>query len=53
MGGGWLADRFRIKRVLIGMYLLAAASISLLGQPTAVMRERHGAVVEEMREVGV
>lgn len=33
VGGGWLADRFRIKRVLIGMYLLAAASISLLGQP--------------------
>ncbi|HRP24746.1 MFS transporter [Thauera sp.] len=30
---GTLADRIRIKRVLIGMYLLAAASISLLGQP--------------------
>ncbi|NML28867.1 MFS transporter [Zoogloea dura] len=33
VGGGWLADRFRIKHVLVGMYLLAAVSISLLGQP--------------------
>ena len=33
VGGGWLADRFSIKSVLIGMYLLAAISISLLGQP--------------------
>jgi MFS transporter, AAHS family, benzoate transport protein len=30
-GGGWLADRFHIKRVLVGMYLLAAVSIALLG----------------------
>ena len=39
VGGGWLADRFRIKRVLVGMYLLAAVSISLLGQamPTALL----------------
>ncbi|MEJ8859171.1 MFS transporter [Variovorax robiniae] len=31
IGGGWLADRFHIKRVLISMYLLAAISITLLG----------------------
>jgi AAHS family benzoate transporter-like MFS transporter len=31
VGGGWLADRFHIKRVLVGMYLLAAVSIALLG----------------------
>jgi AAHS family benzoate transporter-like MFS transporter len=31
VGGGWLADRFHIKRVLIGMYALAAVSITLLG----------------------
>src|SRR5437867_8384243 len=31
IGGGWLADRFHIKYVLIGMYLLAAVSITLLG----------------------
>lgn len=33
LGGGWLADRFRIKYVLIVMCLLAFASITLLGQP--------------------
>ncbi len=33
VGGGWLADRFRIKHVLISMYVLAAVSITLLGQP--------------------
>lgn len=33
IGGGWLADRLHIKRVLVGMYLLAAVSITLLGQP--------------------
>lgn len=33
IGGGWLADRFHIKYVLIGMYLLAAVSITLLGHP--------------------
>ena len=33
LGGGWLADRFRIKHVLVVMCLLAFASISLLGQP--------------------
>jgi AAHS family benzoate transporter-like MFS transporter len=33
VGGGWLADRFHIKVVLVGMYLLAAVSISLLGYP--------------------
>ena len=33
IGGGWLADRFHIKYVLVGMYLLAAVSISLLGFP--------------------
>lgn len=33
IGGGWLADRFHIKYVLVGMYLLAAASITLLGYP--------------------
>ncbi|MFS2006890.1 MFS transporter [Duganella sp. CT11-25] len=31
VGGGWLADRFHIKYVLIGMYGLAAVSITLLG----------------------
>jgi AAHS family benzoate transporter-like MFS transporter len=31
VGGGWLADRFHIKRVLIAFYALAAVSITLLG----------------------
>jgi AAHS family benzoate transporter-like MFS transporter len=31
IGGGWMADRFNIKYVLIAMYALAAISISLLG----------------------
>lgn len=33
VGGGWLADRFNIKHVLVGMYALAAVSITLLGFP--------------------
>ncbi len=33
VGGGWLADRFHIKYVLVGMYGLAAVSITLLGHP--------------------
>jgi AAHS family benzoate transporter-like MFS transporter len=33
VGGGWLADRFHIKYVLVGMYALAAVSITLLGTP--------------------
>ncbi|KWR74967.1 MFS transporter [Cupriavidus sp. IDO] len=33
IGGGWLADRLPIKYVLIGMYGLAAVSITLLGYP--------------------
>ncbi|WP_306391651.1 MFS transporter [Telluria beijingensis] len=33
VGGGWLADRFHIKYVLVGMYALAAVSIALLGYP--------------------
>ncbi|MGO4815713.1 MFS transporter [Cupriavidus sp. 2MCAB6] len=33
IGGGWLADRFNIKYVLVGMYALAAVSITLLGYP--------------------
>ncbi|VWL88532.1 MFS transporter [Burkholderia lata] len=39
IGGGWLADRFNIQRVLIGMYLVAAVSIALLGYnaPTALL----------------
>ncbi|WP_020656806.1 MFS transporter [Massilia niastensis] len=39
IGGGWLADRFHIKRVLICMYALAGLSISLLGYriPTAAL----------------
>jgi AAHS family benzoate transporter-like MFS transporter len=39
VGGGALADRFPIKRVLAGMYLAAAVSITLLGQglPTAAL----------------
>jgi AAHS family benzoate transporter-like MFS transporter len=35
VGGGWLADRFHIKYVLVGMYSLAAVSITLLGYPVA------------------
>lgn len=39
VGGGWLADRFSIKHVLVGMYALAAVSITLLGVkvPTPVL----------------
>lgn len=39
VGGGWLADRFHIKHVLVGMYSLAAVSITLLGYkfPTEVL----------------
>ena len=39
IGGGWPADKLHIKWVLVGMYVLAALSISLLGQPlpTAVL----------------
>lgn len=39
IGGGWLADRFNIKYVLVGMYALAAVSITLLGfkVPTAAL----------------
>lgn len=39
IGGGLMADRLPIKHVLIGMYLLAAVSISLLGYrlPTEAM----------------
>lgn len=37
--GGWLADRFHIKYVLVGMYLVAAVSITLLGykMPTEIL----------------
>lgn len=31
ISGGWLADRFHIKGVLMGMHALAAVSISMLG----------------------
>jgi AAHS family benzoate transporter-like MFS transporter len=39
IAGGWLADRFRIKVVLVGMFALAAVSITLLGVklPTPVL----------------
>jgi AAHS family benzoate transporter-like MFS transporter len=39
IAGGWLADRFHIKFVLIGMYALAAVSITLLGvkMPTSAL----------------
>jgi AAHS family benzoate transporter-like MFS transporter len=39
VGGGLLADRFHIKYVLVGMYALAAVSITLLGYkvPTEVL----------------
>lgn len=39
VGGGWLADRFNIKHVLVGMYALAGVSITLLGYkvPTEVL----------------
>jgi AAHS family benzoate transporter-like MFS transporter len=33
IGGGWLADRLPIKKVLVGMYALAAVAITLLGHP--------------------
>ncbi|MCU6499042.1 MFS transporter [Rugamonas sp. A1-17] len=35
VGGGWMADRFHIKHVLVAMYALAAVSISLLGYPVS------------------
>jgi MFS transporter, AAHS family, benzoate transport protein len=35
VGGGWLADKFHIKYVLVAMYALAAVSISLLGYPVS------------------
>ncbi|MDB5746455.1 MAG: transporter [Massilia sp.] len=35
VGGGWLADKFHIKYVLVSMYALAAVSISLLGYPVS------------------
>ena len=35
VGGGWLADKFHIKWVLVAMYALAAVSISLLGYPVS------------------
>jgi AAHS family benzoate transporter-like MFS transporter len=35
VGGGWLADRFHIKHVLMAMYALAAVSITLLGYPVS------------------
>jgi AAHS family benzoate transporter-like MFS transporter len=35
VGGGWLADRFHIKYVLVAMYALAAVSITLLGYPVS------------------
>lgn len=39
ISGGWLADRFHIKGVLMGMHALAAISISMLGYklPTAAL----------------
>ncbi|WP_354685175.1 MFS transporter [Cupriavidus necator] len=39
IGGGWLADRFHIKHVLVVFFALAAVSISLLGYkvPTGVL----------------
>ncbi|KVC62220.1 MFS transporter [Burkholderia ubonensis] len=39
IGGGWMADRFPVKTVLVSMYLLAAVSITLLGykMPTALL----------------
>lgn len=39
IGGGWLADRFHIKHVLVAFYALAAVSITLLGYkvPTEIL----------------
>ena len=39
IGGGWLADRFHIKYVLMSFYALAAVSITLLGvkMPTELL----------------
>lgn len=39
VGGGWIGDRLGLRRVLIVFFLLAAASISLLGfkSPTAIL----------------
>ncbi|PLP96754.1 MFS transporter [Cupriavidus pauculus] len=35
IGGGWLSDRFHIKYVLMSFFVLAAVSISMLGQPVS------------------
>ena len=39
IGGGWLGDRFRLDRVLVAFFAMAAVSISLLGlkSPTPVL----------------
>ncbi|MBN9697243.1 MAG: aromatic acid/H+ symport family MFS transporter [Zoogloea sp.] len=39
IGGGWLADRFHIKHVLVAFYALATVSITLLGYkvPTEIL----------------
>ncbi|MFS8980822.1 MFS transporter [Cupriavidus necator] len=36
VSGGWLADRFHIKYVLIFFFALAAVSISMLGHPVPI-----------------
>nr|WP_245748962.1 MFS transporter [Oceanisphaera psychrotolerans] len=33
VGGGWLADRFSLRSVLVSFFLLASASLVLLGYP--------------------
>lgn len=46
IGGGWLADRFNMKYVLVGMYTLAASSISAVGysMPTSLLLFMVGVV---------
>lgn len=37
IGGGWLADRFHLRRVLTVFFVIAAVSISLLGVKSATL----------------
>ncbi|NBA93475.1 aromatic acid/H+ symport family MFS transporter [Pseudomonas sp. R5(2019)] len=39
VGGGWIGDRFKLQKVLVAFFVIAAISISLLGfkSPTSVL----------------
>ncbi|MDD2055427.1 aromatic acid/H+ symport family MFS transporter [Pseudomonas putida] len=39
VGGGWIGDRFKLQKVLVAFFIIAAISISLLGfnSPTVVL----------------